>query len=73
MRGEESSREGCYEPIWRLLPRVLPATYCAKASRAQLPDTPLRSDTHVLRLIARILLIQQREKHPPREEKSAFT
>mgnify|MGYP003086808872 CR=1 FL=1 len=73
MRGEESSREGCYEPIWKLLQRVLPATYCAKASHAQLPDTPLRSDTQALRLIASILLIQQRVKHRSREEKSAIT
>ena len=53
----------------RLLPRVLPSTYCAKASRAQLSDMPLRSATQVLRLITRIPLIQRREKLPSREEK----
>ena len=47
-------------------------TYCAKASHAQLPDMPLRSDTQALRLIASIPLIQRREKCPSREEKSAF-
>ena len=73
MRGEESSREGCYEPIWKLLQRVLPATYCTKASHAQLPDMPRRSDTQALRLIARIPLIQRREKCPSREGKSTFT
>ncbi|KXB74983.1 hypothetical protein HMPREF3185_01002 [Porphyromonas somerae] len=35
---------------------------CAKASYAQLPDIPFRRDTHALRLIARISLIQRREK-----------
>ena len=43
------------------------------ASHAQHPDMPLRSDTQALRLIARIPLIQRREKCPSREEKSAFT
>ena len=57
----------------RLLPRVLPPTYCAKASCAQLPDMPLRRDTQALRFIARIPLIQRRKKCPSREEKSAFT
>ena len=38
-----------------------------------LGDMPLRSDTQALRLIARIPLIQRREKCPSREEKSAFT
>jgi len=45
----------------------------AKASQAQFPDIPLRSDTQALRLIANIPLIQrrgempfsQREKHLP--------
>nr|DAQ95079.1 MAG TPA: hypothetical protein [Caudoviricetes sp.] len=60
------------KPIWRLFPRVLPPTYCAKASRTQLPDIPLRSDTQALRLIASIPLIQRREKRPSREGKSAF-
>ena len=39
---------------------------------ARLPDTPLLSDKP-LRLIARIPLIQRREKHRSREEKSVFT
>ena len=39
---------------------------------AQLSDMPLRSDTQALRLIASIPLIQRREKHRSREEKSAF-
>ena len=47
--------------------------YSAKASHAKLPDIPLRSDTQALRLIARIPLIQRREKHRSREEKSTFT
>ena len=53
--------------------RVLPSIYSAKTSCAQLPDRPLRSDTQALRLIASIPLIQRREKHRSREEKSAFT
>ena len=57
----------------RLLPRVLPSIQCAKASHAQLPDRSLLSATQVLRLIARIPLIQRREKCPFREGKSAFT
>ena len=44
-----------------------------KTTYAQLPDIPLRSGTQALRLIARIPLIQRREKHRSREEKSAFT
>ena len=32
------------QPILRLLPRVLPSIYSAKASRAQLPDIPLLND-----------------------------
>ena len=44
----------------------------AKASQAQFPDIPLRSDTQALCLIA-IPLIQRREKHRSREEKSNFT
>ena len=47
--------------------------YSAIASPAQLPDMSLRRDTQALRLIARIPLIQRREKSPSREEKSAFT
>ena len=58
---------------WRLLPRVLSSIQSAKASRTQLSDMPLRSDTQALRLIASIPLIQRREKCPSREEKSAFT
>ena len=58
---------------WRLLPRVLSSIQCAKVSHAQLPDIPLRSGTQALRLITRIPLIQRREKHRSREEKSAFT
>ena len=57
----------------RLLPRVLPSIQCAKASHAQLPDISLLSATQVLRLSARIPLIQRREKCPSREGKSAFT
>ena len=45
-----------------LLPRVLPAIYCAKASHPQPHDIPLQSDTQALRLIASIPLIQQKEK-----------
>ena len=45
----------------------------AKASHAQLPDMPLRRDTHALHLITNIPLIQRKEKCPSREEKSAFT
>ena len=37
------------------------------------PIMPLRRDTQAFRLIARIPLIQRREKHRSREEKSAFT
>ena len=44
----------------------------AKASRTQLPDTPLRRDTQALHPITSIPLIQQREKHRSLEEKSAF-
>ncbi|KDU78737.1 hypothetical protein HMPREF1121_01156 [Porphyromonas sp. KLE 1280] len=44
----------------------------AKASHAQLPDMPLRSDTQALRLIASIPLTQRRGKHHFREEKSAI-
>ena len=60
-------------PIGDCCGRVLFSIYCAKASHAQLPDVPLRSDTQALRLIARIPLIRRREKHRSREEKSAFT
>ncbi len=45
----------------------------AKVSHAQLTDRPLRSDTQVLRFIVSIPLIQRRDKHRSREEKSAFT
>ena len=55
--------------IWSLLPRVLLAIYRAKATHAEPHDIPLRSDTQALRLIANILLIQRRKKHPSREEK----
>ena len=47
--------------------------YSAIAQPAQLPDMPLRRDTQALHLIARIPLIQRREKCHSREEKSAFT
>ena len=57
----------------RLLPRVLPSIVCAKASHAQHPDISLRGATQALRLIARIPLIQRREKCPSREGKSAIT
>ena len=56
-----------------LLQRVPPAICCATVSHAQLPDIPLRSDTQSLLRIARIPLIQRREKCPSREEKCAFT
>ena len=56
-----------------LLQRVPPAICSAAVSHAQLPDIPLRSDTQSLLRIARIPLIQRREKCPSREEKSAFT
>ena len=52
-----------------LLQRVLSSIQSAKASYAQLPDIPLRSDIQALRLIARIPLIQRREKCPSREGK----
>ena len=42
--------------IWRLLPRVLSSVLSAKASHAQLPDVPLRSDTQALRLLRVSLL-----------------
>ena len=54
-----------------LLPRVLSSISSAKASRTQLPDMPLRSDTQALRLIARIPLIQRRKKYYSLGEKSA--
>ena len=60
------------QPIGDCCLRVLPPTNCAKASHAQLPNMPLRRDTQALRLVARIPLIQRREKCPSREEKSAF-
>ena len=47
--------------------------YSAKASHTQLPGIPLRSDAQALSLIASIPLIQRREKHCFREEKSAFS
>ena len=59
-------------PIGDCCGRVLSSIYSAKALHAQLPDMPLRRDTQALRLIARIPLIQRREKHRSREEKSAF-
>ena len=49
--------------------RVLSSICSAKASHAQLPDMLLRSGTQALRLIARIPLIQRREKHCSRKEK----
>ena len=48
-------------------------TQCFSGSHAQLYDMPLQSDTQALRLIASIPLIQRREKHRSREEKSAVT
>jgi len=57
----------------KLLHRALLSIYSAKASHAQRPDMPLRSDTQALRFIVRIPLIQWREKHRSREEKSTFT
>ena len=57
-------------PIGDCCGRVLFSIYCAKASHAQLLDMPLRSDTQALRLIARIPLIQRREKHRSRKEKA---
>ena len=61
------------EPILRLW-QESPALYIyyAKASCAQLPDIPHRSDTQALCLIASIPLIQRREKHRSREGKSVF-
>ena len=56
----------------RLLLRVQSSIPSAKVLRTQPPDTPLRSDTQAFRFIARIPLIQQREKWHSREEKSAF-
>ena len=46
--------------------------YSAKALHTQLPDIPLRSDTQASRFIVSIPLIQRREKHCFREEKSTF-
>ena len=46
--------------------------YSAKALHTQLPDIPLRSDTQASRFIVSIPLIQRREKHCSREEKTAF-
>jgi len=74
MDGEQSNLLGATGwPIWACCRRVLPSIYSAKASHAQLPDIPLRSNTQAPRLIARIPLVQRREKCPSREEKSAFT
>ena len=56
----------------RLLPRVLPSVYAAKASHAQLPDSLSEASKQALRLIASIPIIQRREKCHSREEKSAF-
>ena len=56
--------------IWRLLHRVSPSIYYAKATHAQPHYRPLRSDTQALRLIANILLIQQRKKCCSREGKA---
>ena len=53
----------------RLLHRVQPSIYSAKASHAQLPDMLLRSGTQALRIIARIPLIQRRKKSCSCEEK----
>ena len=64
---------GAYICLDECCGRVRPSIQSAKASRAQLPNIPLRSDTQALRLIASIPLIQRREKHCSREEKSAFT
>ena len=44
--------------------------YSAKASHAQLPGIPFRSDIQALRLVVSIPLIQRREKRPSREEKA---
>ena len=55
-----------------LLQRVPPAISCAKALHAQLPGMPLRRDTQALLRIARIPLIQRREKCPSREGKNTF-
>ena len=63
---------GAYICLDECCGRVLPSIYSAKTSLAQLPDVPLRSDTQALRLIASIPLIQRREKHRSREEKSVF-
>ena len=59
-------------PIGDCCGRVLPPTYCAKVSHAQLVDISLRSDIQALRLVASIPLIQRKEKCPSCEEKSAF-
>ena len=56
-----------------LLQRVPPAICCAMVSHAQLPDMPLRSAAQALLCIARIPLIQRREKCPSCKEKCAFT
>ena len=52
-----------------------PALYleCQGITRPAHTDMPLRRDTQALHIIARILLIQRREKYPSREEKSAFS
>ena len=49
-------------PLFRALRHLAPSP----------PDMPLRSDTQALHLIARIPLIQRKEKCPSHEEKSAF-
>ena len=56
-----------------LLQRVPPAICCAMVLHAQLPDMPLRSAAQALLCIARIPLIQRREKCPSCKEKCAFT
>ena len=79
-RSEEAISQEGYTDLYWFVPltnkdycgRVLPSIESAKASHAQHPDIPLRSDTETLRLIASIPLIQRREKHHSREEKSTF-
>ena len=47
---------GAYICLDECCGRVLPSIYSAKASHAQLPDMPLRSDTQALCLIASFFL-----------------
>ena len=52
--------------------RLIAKQYPAGETEVVHTIIPLRSDTQALRLIASTSLIQRREKHHSREEKSVF-